>query len=155
MTVQLKPEWQQLGQNVTGFFRSIGWVWSIVLVIGVLIIGWYVFGLASDGLKKYQTDREVERLTTERDQHKADAEGFKTERNQALGAAAAYKEQAESLEQERSILLNERPELQSRVQEAGRKVDEIRNQPLKPVSGDMVERVNDVGSKLDRLYPDH
>lgn len=152
--MQIKPEIDQAYQSTKNFFTALGPIWSIALIAVVVILGWYLFSYASEGYKEHQANKQIAAYQQEADKQKVIADQKEQEAQQALGAAAAYKQQVDQLNQERSILLNERPELQSKVNAAEKQTQAVRNRPLNPVTDQMTERVGKVAEKLDSLYPD-
>lgn len=151
--MKLKPELDKVYVSGKSIFTALGPVWSIAILIIIGILGWYLFSYASEGWKEHQANKQIAAYQAEADKQKAIADQKQKDADQALGAAAAYKQQADELQQERSILLNARPELQSKINAASKQSEAIRNRPLNPVTDDMRQRVSDLGSKLDKLYP--
>jgi F0F1-type ATP synthase membrane subunit b/b' len=152
--MQIAPNIKQTASSVKGFFVALGFPMSIALIAFVAVALWYLIGYASEGYTEHQADKQIDAYKKQTADALALARQKEDEMNQALGAASAYKAEAEALENERTILLQQRPELAARVASASKQVEAIRNRPLVPVSGDMRQRVEDLGAKLDKLYPD-
>ncbi len=152
--MQIKPDLIAVKDSTVGFFKSLGPVFSIALIAFILIVGWYIFGWASDGFNKSKVDAEIKVQTDKAAASEAKAQQALTERDQAIGAAAVYKQQSEALENERTELLNARPELQKKVIESGKAVEAARNRTTRPIDEFIDQRIKDVGAKLDTLYPD-
>ena len=149
----IKPEIQSVVTGVQTFFKGLGLLPSMILVVVLLAVCYYAFDSVKNGIHGYETDKKVAALQAGADKAQKDADVAKQEADQFRGAAAAYKQQADQLNAERAELINANPALAARVAEADKKVQSVHSRPLQPVTDDMRQRVTDVGSKLDNLYP--
>lgn len=151
--MKIAPELNSLKDSTFGFFKALGPVFSIALVIFVGIAIWFLVSWAWTGFQEHQVNKQIDEFKKQAEQSQATADQAKQERDQALGAAAVYKQQADALEAQRQELLNARPDLQKKIEETGKAVDAIRNRPIRPIDSNIDQRIKDLGAKLDTLYP--
>lgn len=143
----------QLKDSAVGVFKGLGALWSIAIIAFLLIAGWFVLSYAIEGYYSSRADKQIEAFKKQADDAERRAAQALSERDSALGAAAVYKQQADILENERTQLLLMRPDLQKKIIETGKAIEEIRNRPLHPIDDNMQSRIDELGQKLNQLYP--
>lgn len=148
------PKFSDVKTGLVNFFTGLGLVPSILLIVFVGAVVIYAFGSFTGYIESAWTNHKVNQLQAEADKYKAQADKNKEIADQAIGAAASYKAQTEQLQAERTELLNAQPQLKSQVEQAHNKVAQIRNTQPRPIDDAIRQRIDDVGSKLDALYPD-
>ncbi len=153
--MNIVPNLQTAGSGIRNFFAGLGWLPSILLVIVVIAVLWYAWGGISGAWDSYKARQEIAAAKKEADEARAEADQQRQQKEQALGMVIVLKEQAAKIEQELVELQNARPELQQRVETTRREVERIRDMPLRPVTNDadMQRRIDELGTKLDQLYP--
>lgn len=150
----LKPDLASVKTSVESFFKGLGLIPSLCLFAIVVLLIWYSATSVADSFRAHATDKQVQAALQQAEDYKKQASAAQTEAEQFRGAAAAYKEQADALNAERTELLNARPDLQQKVADAHARVESIRQRPIRPIDNAIEQRVADLGTKLDNLYPD-
>lgn len=148
------PEVRNAATSARTFFSQLGIIPTILLAAGVIVVLFYAWDGLSNWAQAAWANHQIESLQKQSEADKAAATAARTEAEQYKGAAAAYKEQAAALQNQITELQNARPELQQKSAEAGRKVEDIRNRAIKPIDGNIRQRVDDLSTSLDQLYPD-
>lgn len=150
----LKPSITEIRGSVSSLFAGLGLIPSLCIVALILLVVWYAYSGIFSTIHNWNADRKVEAAINDADEWKAKAETAGKEANQYQGAAAAYKQQAEVLTAERTELLNARPELQQKIDTAKKTAEAARTRPIRPIDNTIQQRINDLGTKLDQLYPE-
>lgn len=137
------------------------WIKVLIIVI-FLALSYLLVAYSWDTFRGWVIGNEIESLRKESAEHQNKAKAWEdradkesADKEQFKGMAAAYKEQTDILTKERNELLQQRPELQKRSIEAGKKVAEIQSRKIQPIDANIRNRVADVSRKLDSLYPDN
>ncbi len=138
-------------ERAASIYAAIGLPATIFIGIVVLVVLWYAFGGVMSTYDSYVANKEIEGLKQQADAERVKSTQAQAEAEQWKGAAAAYKEQAEQVQNELTELSKARPELQRQTSAAVNRVQEIRNRPVRPVTGDMRQRIDDLGAKLEQL----
>jgi uncharacterized protein HemX len=140
-------------ERLRKIYEGLGLPLTILLAVILGLLLWFAIGGIWGSVDSYMYQRENNALKAEAEALRQKSAAKEAEAAQAIGAAAVYKEQADKVQQELNELLAIRPELQKQIVEAQKRVEEIRNRPDTPINGNIRQRVDDVGAKLNTLYP--
>lgn len=138
-------------ERISTVYKTIGLPATIAIVLIVLAGLWFAYGGLVSTYDSYVSNKEIESLKQQADAERVKSTQAQAEAEQWKGAAAVYKQQAEEVDKELKELANARPELQRQTAAAAHRVEEIRNRPTVPVTGDMRQRIDELGAKLESL----
>lgn len=149
------PDFKEVGASIKSFSSSFGLVPTIVLCVAAVAVLYLAWDSGSNAVRNAWKDYQIEQLEKRAAQAEEKAKQEEIEKEQYKGAAAAYQQESKATQEQLVEMFNERPELQKRSAAAAKRVEQIRAQPIRPIDADIKQRVSDMGSKLDALYPDN